>query len=83
MRRWFHDRFNRHCWVNVSHRHDVEVDGEKFDYDLVECACGAIREAIIVKTELPFPIPGMTVGFAEVTINDLARLEDAKVWAEK
>lgn len=82
MRRWFHDRFNCHRWESVSHRHDVEQGDEKFDYDLAECRCGAIREAIMVTHELPAPFPGVSAGFIEVTINKLDRLEDAKVWAE-
>lgn len=82
MRRWFHDRFNRHAWESVSHLHDVEQGAEKFDYELADCRCGAIREAVIVKHYLPSPFPGIKVGYLEVTVNDLPRREDAKVWAK-
>lgn len=82
MRRRFHDRFNRHKWVNLTHRHDVTQGDETFDYDLAECRCGAIRETVIVKHELPSPFPGIIAGFLEVTITELDRLEDAKVWAD-
>ena len=81
MRRWFHDRFNRHQWEVVSHLHDVQQGEETFDYHLIECNCGDIREFIAVRHELPFPFPGITAGFFEVTVNDLESLEQAKVWA--
>ncbi len=83
MLRWLHERVTRHHWDEVSHRHDLE-DGEETIacYKLEECRCGAIQESFIVKHELPSPFPGIVVGFAEVHVHSLDRLEDAKVWAK-
>lgn len=84
MRRWFHNRFNRHKWVTVSHRHDIQQRDETIDcYKLEDCLCGAIREQWIIGREIESPFPGVVMGFAEVHAHDLDRLEDAKVWAEK
>ncbi len=80
-RRWFHERFNRHKWETITHRHDVVQGDEKFDYDLSECRCGALVETVIVKQELPCPIPGIRATFHDVTFNELDRIEDSKVWA--
>lgn len=83
MRRWFHDRFKRHRWAEVTHQCDAVIDGEECHYVIVECSCGLIKECVQVDRELPSPFPGIKVGFVEVTITTLDRLEDAKVWAEK
>lgn len=83
MLRWLHDKVTRHTWDEVAHRHDVEDGEQTVDcYKLEECRCGAIREMYIVKHELESPFPGISMGFAEVHIHDLDRLEDAKVWAK-
>lgn len=81
-RRWFHDRFKRHRWVEVTHRHDLVIDGEECHYVIVECSCGLIKECVQVHHVLPSPVPGLIAGFVEVRITDLDRLEDAKVWAD-
>lgn len=82
MRGWFHDRFDRHRWAEVTHQHDVEIDGEMCHYAIVECSCGLIREIVQVHHVLPSPFPGITAGYLEVKVNPLDRLEDAKVWTK-
>ncbi len=83
MLRWIHEKVTRHDWQEVAHRHDMQEGEQSIDcYKLVDCKCGAVREEYMVKHALPSPFPGIEVGFAEVHVHDLARLEDAKVWAK-